>query len=54
MRPGQTVEIEEDGLRILDLGRSDGDVRGNGDGMRWSHYVGLDLRAPTRDRRLEY
>lgn len=34
MRPGQPGEVEEDHLRILDLGRGDGDGRGRGDGAR--------------------
>ena len=40
-------------MRILDLGRSDGDVRRRGDGMRRSHREGLYLGARMRGRRLE-
>ena len=53
MGPGQAGEVEKDHLRILDLGRSDGDVRGRGDGMRRSHLEGLHLGARMRGRRLE-
>ena len=54
MGPGQTGEVEEDRLRILDLGRSHGDGRGRGDGMRRSHREGLHRGARIRRRRRKY
>ena len=54
MGPGQSGEVKEDRLQILDLSRSDGDGRGRGDGMRRSHLEGLHRGARMRGRRREY
>lgn len=48
MRPAQTGEVEDDQLRVLDLGGGDGDRLGCGDRMRRLDHEGRYLGARMR------
>ena len=54
MRPRQAGEVEQDRLRILDLGGGDGDGRGRGDGMgridEEGGHQGAGMRGRGGDR----